>query len=134
MIMLDIDHFKDYNDYYGHVDGDQCIKNIANVIRNAIHRPADLCARYGGEEFACILPETDKSGANVIAERIRIGVEKLTIEHKKSKTANCVSVSLGVVTRNCHPDEDPIDLLRKADMALYESKTNGRNKVSHYCG
>jgi diguanylate cyclase (GGDEF)-like protein/PAS domain S-box-containing protein len=80
LIMMDIDHFKDYNDYYGHVSGDDCLKHVAQMIRKGIYRSADFCARYGGEEFVCVLPETDKPGADAVAEKIRRSVEDLQLK------------------------------------------------------
>jgi diguanylate cyclase (GGDEF)-like protein/PAS domain S-box-containing protein len=132
LIMMDIDHFKDYNDYYGHVSGDDCLKHVAQMIQTGIFRSADLCARYGGEEFVCVLPETDKRGAGVVAEKIRHRVESLCIEHKTSQTSNYVTISLGVATIRYSSNETAIDCINKADKALYQSKKSGRNRVTHF--
>lgn len=132
LLLMDIDHFKDYNDCYGHIAGDDCLRRVAKAIENGISRAADFCARYGGEEFICILPETDRSGAEIIAEKIRCLVEELGIKHKKSKTADAVTISCGVVTLRHSPYETAIDGVHKADMALYLSKKNGRNRVTHF--
>jgi len=104
LILLDIDYFKLFNDCYGHVSGDECLQLVAQVIADCVARPADLAARYGGEEFACILPETDSSGAVVIAEKIRRQIMARAIPHKDSKVADCVTASLGVVTVQCTAD------------------------------
>jgi diguanylate cyclase (GGDEF)-like protein len=101
LILLDIDHFKAFNDNYGHLAGDDCLRQIGRVIADCAARPADLAARYGGEEFACILPETDDTGAVIIAEQIRRGIQALAIPHKGSDAADCVTASLGVVTLQC---------------------------------
>jgi len=129
LIMLDIDHFKAFNDGYGHVNGDLCLQQIAQVIADGTSRPADLAARYGGEEFACILPETDLRGAVVIAEKIRQGIMDLAIPHKGSSVAECVTVSLGVVTAQCTTDGSAVDLITQADELLYRAKSCGRNRV-----
>jgi diguanylate cyclase (GGDEF)-like protein/PAS domain S-box-containing protein len=132
LIMMDIDHFKDYNDYYGHIAGDDCLRQVAEMIQTGISRSADFCARYGGEEFVCVLPETDKQGAGVIAEKLRHGVESLCIAHKTSLTSNYVTISLGVATVRYSSTETANDFINKADTALYQSKKNGRNRVTHF--
>ncbi len=129
LILLDIDHFKAFNDNYGHVKGDECLRLIGQVLRESAIRPADLAARYGGEEFACILPETDCHGAIILAEKIRNGIEALAIPHKASTAAACVTASLGVITVQCSADESADDLLARADGLLYRAKSSGRNRV-----
>jgi diguanylate cyclase (GGDEF)-like protein/PAS domain S-box-containing protein len=132
IILIDIDHFKDYNDCYGHVAGDDCLRHVARAIEKGMSRSADFCARYGGEEFICILPETGRDGADLIAERIRCNVEELGIKHKKSKTAKFVTISSGVATIRHSPYETAVDCVNKADNALYLSKKNGRNRITHF--
>lgn len=129
LILLDIDHFKAFNDSYGHVKGDECLRVIGQVLRVCAIRPADLAARYGGEEFACILPETDCSGAVIIAEKIRRGIQALAIPHKASTTADCVTASFGVVTSRCSAGDLADDVLAKVDALLYRAKSSGRNRV-----
>ncbi|MDD5284227.1 MAG: diguanylate cyclase [Desulfuromonadaceae bacterium] len=129
LIMLDIDHFKAFNDNYGHLGGDDCLRRIGRVLADCASRPADLAARYGGEEFACILPETNRSGAVIIAERIRRGIQALAIPHKKSATADYVTASLGVVTRHCTVGGSALDIVSQADELLYCAKSRGRNRV-----
>ncbi|MEI6703291.1 MAG: diguanylate cyclase [Deltaproteobacteria bacterium] len=129
LILLDIDHFKAFNDCYGHVCGDDCLRRIAGVIADCTTRPADLSARYGGEEFACILPETALIGALVIAEQIRRGILALAIPHKGSNTAEFVTASLGVVAVHCSHDESGVDIVAQADKMLYLAKSSGRNRV-----
>ncbi|MBF0304003.1 MAG: diguanylate cyclase [Desulfamplus sp.] len=132
LIMIDIDYFKLFNDHYGHVCGDDCLRQVASVISNNISRSADVAARYGGEEFVCILPETDLKGAKIIAERIRIDVENLFIEHQQSKISNFVTISLGVSTIECCSRKNTLDILSMADNALYKAKMNGRNRTEVY--
>lgn len=129
LIMLDIDHFKSFNDCYGHVSGDACLRQIAQVMAACASRPADLVARYGGEEFACILPETDSSGALAIAEKIRRDIIARAIPHKGSNVAGYVTASLGVATVHCTPEGSPVDLIAQADEQLYLAKSTGRNRV-----
>ncbi len=129
LILLDIDHFKAFNDNYGHIAGDDCLRQISRVIAECAARPADLAARYGGEEFACILPETDHVGAVIIAERIRRAIQALAIPHKASGTADCITASLGVVTMHCQIEGSSISLIAQADELLYLAKSRGRNRV-----
>jgi diguanylate cyclase (GGDEF)-like protein len=129
LIMLDLDQFKPFNDNYGHIRGDECLQQVATVIGECACRAADLAVRYGGEEFACILPETDLSGAVAIAEKIRQGVLALAIPHKGSNVAEVVTTSLGVATVKCDSNESSADLLAHADEFLYRAKSYGRNRV-----
>ena len=129
LIMLDIDHFKTFNDSYGHLKGDECLKQVAHVLSDCVSRTIDLAARYGGEEFACILPDTDMHGAVVIAEKIRRGIQALAIPHKASSAAEHVTASLGVVTSVCSHERTALDLLAQADDLLYRAKSSGRNRI-----
>ncbi|WP_045218186.1 diguanylate cyclase domain-containing protein [Desulfonatronum thioautotrophicum] len=130
LIMLDIDHFKLFNDTYGHVRGDDCLRSVAGVVQASLHRATDLAARYGGEEFACILPNThSEKGAQAVAERIRQGVADLKIAHGNSPTADHVTVSLGVVITRCDQTTTPSGIVDRADEQLYRAKSQGRNRV-----
>ncbi|OGQ87319.1 MAG: hypothetical protein A2512_08165 [Deltaproteobacteria bacterium RIFOXYD12_FULL_56_24] len=129
LIMLDIDHFKDFNDCYGHLKGDECLRQVAQAMADCVVRPTDLVARYGGEEFACILPETDSHGAIAIAEKIRRGIIARAIPHQESKVAACVTASLGVATMPCAAGGSAMDLIAQADGQLYLAKSSGRNQV-----
>ena len=129
LIMLDLDHFKAFNDRYGHIKGDECLRSVARVIFECVSRPADLCARYGGEEFACILPETDGNGAYTIAEEIRQGIIALAIPHGDSSVADHVTASFGVLTVRCSPLQTVEDAMAQVDALLYRAKTTGRNRV-----
>lgn len=130
LIMCDIDYFKLYNDTYGHQAGDECLRKVAGVLRNAVKRPADLVARYGGEEFAVVLPNTDIEGAARVAEFIRAEVLGLQIVHAKSAVCEYVTLSLGVAC--CIPTLilQPGTLIAIADEELYRAKKTGRDRVS----
>lgn len=130
LILMDIDHFKLYNDHYGHAEGDACLRTVAGAISRAMPRTVDLAARYGGEEFACILPETGGEGGKVVANRILEAVRDLKIPHAKSKTADYVTLSIGIASVTPSIQEKFVDLVEVADKALYQSKHNGRNQVS----
>ena len=129
IILCDVDHFKLYNDHFGHQAGDRCLQEVARAINSVVKRPADLVARYGGEEFAVILPNTDSHGMLIVAEMIRQQVEKLKIEHPQSLIANYVTLSLGVACQIPCQDSSPEKLIHIADCALYEAKQRGRNQV-----
>ncbi len=129
LLLIDVDHFKRYNDYYGHQVGDDCLKSMAEVIRSHMARPGDSAARYGGEEFACILPKTDAEGGAVIAERIRGAVEALGIEHATSTTSDRVTVSIGLATSGDSDAMEAASLITLVDEALYRAKARGRNRV-----
>ncbi|MGE7955687.1 sensor domain-containing diguanylate cyclase [Pseudomonas sp. NPDC089530] len=127
LIMLDIDHFKTFNDRYGHVAGDHCICAVAQAIKQSVHRPSDLAVRYGGEEFAILLPDTEPGGAYVLAENIRLAVQALAIDHAEN-AGGVVTISLGVYT--CVPASSDFNtLLTRADSALYMAKRSGRNQT-----
>lgn len=132
IILCDIDHFKFYNDTYGHQQGDDCLAKVAAAIKTSVNRPGDLAARYGGEEFCIILPETISSGAKQIAELVRQNVLGLQLEHKSSKVMPFVTLSLGVATMVPDTDNDPGKLLEAADKGLYQAKENGRNRVEQF--
>ena len=131
-IMIDIDYFKGFNDYYGHLCGDNCLQQVAKVLASSICRPADIIARYGGEEFISMLPETDMEGAKVIAEKMRISVESLHIRHNGSKISDYVTISLGVATMKCSPSNKVLESISNADKALYKAKATGRNKIEFF--
>ena len=132
VIMCDIDHFKRYNDTYGHGSGDKCLRQVAQEIKKSLTRPGDFCARYGGEEFVVILPDTSHNGALHVAERIRLNILELQILHEKSSPLPVVSLSLGVTTSTDQPLVSHEELLKNADTALYQAKANGRNRVEAY--
>lgn len=127
LLMLDVDHFKNINDKYGHLAGDYTLKAIADTLSALLRRPTDLVSRFGGEEFAIILPSTDAEGALAVAEHIREAVEELTIEWEQFKIP--LTVSIGVSSNIIESDEHPLQLLEQADKALYQAKHDGRNRV-----
>jgi len=129
LIMADIDHFKAYNDIYGHQAGDECLRRVAGTLRSAIHRPADMVARYGGEEFVLVLPNTDIEGAEIVAEKIRTQVRSQKIPHRGSTSDRIVTISLGVAVIYPHPLKSPDRLIKAADQALYQAKHEGRDRV-----
>lgn len=135
LLMVDVDHFKRYNDHYGHPAGDSCLKALVQVLLSAGQRPGDLVGRLGGEEFAIMLPETDAAGAQEVAERTVQAVRMLGLPHAASLHADHVTVSVGVATRSAHAqsqaepvdDEDLWGLVGRADKALYAAKNDGRD-------
>ncbi|WP_431221906.1 sensor domain-containing diguanylate cyclase [Serratia sp. L9] len=129
LLMLDIDYFKQYNDIYGHVAGDQCLQQLGRMLQNMANRPDDLMARYGGEELAIILPDTDLQGATVFAEQVLEGIRQLKIPHSGSPLG-IVTASIGACAQIPHPYSDtPLGLVNMADNALYAAKKNGKNRV-----
>jgi diguanylate cyclase (GGDEF)-like protein len=131
LLFIDIDHFKSYNDYYGHQAGDACLKSVAGCIAACVHRPGDHVARYGGEEFVVVLPETDAGTAFSIAEEIRRAIGGLEIEHIKSRFGT-VSVSIGTASSADADIADATALIKAADMATYDAKARGRNRVCRH--
>lgn len=127
LIMLDIDHFKKFNDSYGHLAGDKCIQMISTMLKNTVERASDIAARYGGEEFIIILPETDERGAKTLGEKIRKSVEGFAIPHIGSETAKYVTVSVGIVTVYPSKLKSPDEVLKMVDDVLYCAKEQGRN-------
>ncbi|MBE4906459.1 PAS domain S-box protein [Bacillus luteolus] len=132
IILLDIDYFKKYNDEYGHLEGDDCLRRVASLLTTTLKRPRDFVARYGGEEFVVILPETDVDGAMTVAEHLRSNIRAENIPHKKSKIDHNVTVSLGCATVIGTEMDTPEELVEMADKALYKSKQTGRNCVTQF--
>nr|WP_281383443.1 GGDEF domain-containing protein [Granulicella aggregans] len=128
VLLIDVDYFKPYNDLYGHLAGDTCLRALANAIQVILRRPPDLLARYGGEEFVVVLPNTPHAGAEAMSERILQAVEQCCIKHAGSPYGN-VSVSVGCATGFASLESDPNELLKAADLALYRAKAAGRNRA-----
>ncbi len=129
LLLCDIDHFKNYNDTYGHPAGDKALQAVAHVLRHCLHRKEDIVARYGGEEFIAILPETDSEGAIKVAQCIQQKLDNEHIDHLGSNVASHLTLSIGVVTAEVSTIHDGKMLIDLADRQLYEAKRRGRNTV-----
>ncbi|MDQ7093148.1 diguanylate cyclase [Desulfosporosinus sp. PR] len=129
LIICDIDFFKAYNDHYGHLQGDECLKKVASGLKESLKRQGDLLARYGGEEFVVILPNTDIDGAAKVAEVLRADIEGLEIPHLFSSVSPRITVSAGVACLYASSTSSPEHLIEAADQALYQAKQTGRNRI-----
>jgi diguanylate cyclase (GGDEF)-like protein len=129
LIMADIDYFKAYNDTYGHMAGDECLRAVARTLAGVVKRPGDLVARFGGEEFAIVLEDTTLSGALHLAESMRLAIEALGMENTGSSVSEVVTVTLGAASIIPTPEQHPDSLLAMADRKLYEAKQAGRNRI-----
>ena len=129
LLMIDIDHFKTFNDTYGHQAGDDCLRQVARAIGESAKRHGDVAARYGGEEFVIVLPKTDAKNAVVVAETMRAKIEATRISHDGSQIPERVTISLGVAAMTPTQDTEPFALITFADQALYQAKRDGRNRV-----
>lgn len=129
VLMVDVDHFKDFNDQYGHQAGDDCLRKVARTLLKCLHRPADILARYGGEEFIILLPDTDLDGALTVAETMRSAVQSLGILHEFSSSSDVVTVSIGGAVTEHTSGITHQQLAAEADEALYRAKGRGRNCV-----
>ena len=127
-LMIDVDHFKLFNDHYGHPAGDACLKKVSQAIRSCLHRSSDILGRYGGEEFIVLLPETDAKGAMRVAQAIGEALEQLQHRHDVSPTSNYVTASIGGATCLRTTGHDLEELIKNADRALYKAKRAGRNR------
>lgn len=130
IIIADIDHFKAYNDFYGHLAGDECLRAVAEVLRRRMTRPGDLAARYGGEELVCLLPDTDVVNAHQIAQYIFTDLATLAVRHEASPVAAVVTISAGIASAISDGVTDRNELLALADIHLYEAKNSGRNRIN----
>ncbi len=128
LVLVDVDHFKDFNDTYGHQAGDDCLVQVGRVLAESARRPGDLAARYGGEEFVLLLADTDMDGVCHVATALEAAVDGLRIAHTGSSVADHVTVSMGVVALIPHVGQAPADLVALADAALYEAKEAGRHR------
>lgn len=129
LIIFDVDHFKHYNDHFGHPAGDTCLKRLAATARDLVHRPSDLVVRLGGEEFAVLLPQTPASGATAIADMLRMSIETLRLPHAPAAGQPFVTISVGVASLRPDSGLHFDDLVKAADAALYQAKAAGRNRV-----
>lgn len=130
LIILDIDYFKEYNDCYGHIQGDECLQQVAQILSSAAARPRDFVGRFGGEEFVLVLPETDEASARAVADKCRRLILEHGIEHQQSKIADSIlTVSMGVGTAIPYHTEGKKEFIVSVDDQLYKAKQNGRNRV-----
>jgi diguanylate cyclase (GGDEF)-like protein len=131
ILLCDIDHFKEYNDTYGHLAGDDCLKQVAQTLSSSLKRPSDLVARYGGEEFAVILPQTNLEGALKVAELMQMAIQQLQVPHTQSPVTSHITLSIGVASTTPLPQNPATTLLDMADNALYLAKQRGRNQIAY---
>ena len=129
VIMIDIDFFKLYNDSHGHLEGDECLKKVANALQSGLQRPADLLVRYGGEEFMALLPDTGREGALSVGNAIKEAVAAVQLHHGNSAVSPHVTVSIGIASTTPDPDMPVEWLIAAADRALYQAKQEGRNRI-----
>jgi len=129
LLLLDIDYFKKYNDTYGHIQGDECLKSVARQLEAFFHDKGYFAARYGGEEFAVVLPNTDAQKASQVAEDFQAAIREMKIEHANSKVSEIVTISIGVSCVKPSDPEEMKQILEFADRALYKAKQNGRNRI-----
>ncbi|HEY6833007.1 MAG TPA: diguanylate cyclase [Pseudolabrys sp.] len=129
LLMIDVDHFKAYNDHYGHVQGDDCLRRVARLLLESVGRPGDLVARYGGEEFVCLLPEIGDVGARAVAAKLAAVVQEAAIPHPAYERAGRLTVSIGVATANNLSLQLPAAVVALADKLLYAAKGAGRDQV-----
>ncbi len=129
LLLFDVDHFKLFNDHYGHIEGDECLKRVARALTGAVHRPRDLLARYGGEEFVLLLPASDERAALAVAERCRQAIFKAQISHEASPAGQLLTVSVGAGTIIPGEKDDPTRFLEEVDRRLYRAKHQGRNRI-----
>lgn len=129
VLMIDVDHFKPYNDHYGHPAGDRCLKDVTSALRTCLHRPADLLGRYGGEEFIVLLPDTDREGALKVAQCMNQAVKDKGLEHRYSPGSDVITVSIGGATSH-HSMSQPLEeVIKSADRMLYQAKHSGRDRA-----
>lgn len=127
LLLCDLDHFKFYNDHYGHQTGDLCLQQVAQALNTVVKRSSDLLFRYGGEEFAIILPNTNSKGAQIVAQQLVSAISQLKISHPTSLVDAYLTISMGVATVIPREELNKEDLLKAADIALYQAKEKGRN-------
>ncbi|MEA5580775.1 diguanylate cyclase [Nodularia harveyana UHCC-0300] len=128
LLLCDIDHFKEYNDTYGHAVGDDCLRLVGQAFKKSVKRSTDLAARYGGEEFVVILANTDTNGGVTVAQKIHKAIQQIKIPHSASSVSPYITLSIGIATITPTPGMVPLDLISAADAALYQAKSQGRNR------
>ena len=128
-MFIDVDHFKPYNDTYGHLEGDKALSRVGRTLKKMATRPADLAARYGGEEFVLLLPNTDSEGAYVLAQEVQKAIDTLAIPHRSSKAGKMLSVSIGLATLTPDDGNSITTLIDNADQGVYAAKEAGRHRI-----
>ncbi len=134
ILFIDIDYFKRYNDHYGHLQGDDCLRRVAEAIHRAVKRDIDVATRYGGEEFIIMLPETNMAGAEQVARELQQAIRKMHIDHPDSNVQPFITLSIGIASHIPRFPEKAEELIHKADIALYQAKENGRNRIGKSAG
>lgn len=129
VLFMDVDHFKNYNDYYGHGKGDVCLQKIAKTINNTLKRAGDFAARYGGEEFTAVLPYSDREKTMETAGMLMKNIEKMNIPHENSPVADRITISIGIAQVTSEQEITPETIMETADAALYKAKHEGRNTI-----
>ncbi|MDM4764449.1 diguanylate cyclase [Pelomonas sp. SE-A7] len=129
LVLADVDFFKNYNDHYGHLAGDDCLRRVATTLKDCLKRPGDLLSRFGGEEFACVLPETDLAGALAVAMAMEQAVREQQMPHEQSDASPVVTISLGVASVQPHAGLESAQLITTADEQLYRAKAQGRARA-----
>jgi len=129
LLMADIDNFKEFNDAYGHLAGDECLRKVASALAGAVMRPADMVARFGGEEFAVILPDTGANEATLVGERLLTSIRRMGLPHQHSGAASYVTLSFGLVAARPERGMESAELIEMADRLLYQAKAEGRNRI-----
>lgn len=132
LVMLDIDHFKEFNDHYGHAAGDKVLHQVATHLKQTLRRPNDFIARYGGEEFVILLPDSDEEGSRQLIEHCLSSIEQLQLEHGYSPISDYITLSAGGISCAATQAEDPNDVLKRADDMLYKAKQSGKNQLMWY--
>ena len=130
LILLDLDHFKQFNDLYGHLQGDDCLVKVAGALKAVGNRPRDVVARYGGEEFVLLLPDTDTAGAMRLAEQCQAAIAALGVPHDGSSSSKLVTASMGLGTQTPQPGSDAKAMIEAVDKLLYQAKKFGRNRIT----
>jgi diguanylate cyclase (GGDEF)-like protein len=130
ILFIDIDHFKRYNDFYGHQNGDRCLQLVAEKLEGELKRAGDVIVRYGGEEFVCLLPSTDTAGSAKLAQNLIDAITRTAIPHADSPVAAIISISIGVASTNPQSGDNVIELIQCADEMLYLAKEQGRNRIA----
>jgi hemerythrin len=129
VVMIDVDHFKAYNDRHGHHGGDHCLRTVAQALHACVRGPTDMVGRYGGEEFIALIYPADADAGAQVVRRMQAAIAEAALPHATSPTAPCVTVSMGMAWLPANAPADPVALVKLADQALYEAKAQGRNRA-----